>query len=215
MIHQRSPRSRGPFVDLNCAGRSREVLESELFGHEKGAFTDASSAKQGLFELAGGGTIFLDEIGEMDASIQARLLKALEDKTFRRVGGVRDIRADFRLISATNRDLSDEVSAGRFRKDLFYRLNVIRMKVPPLRERLEDIPILAASMLEPMQKELGLNSARLSDRAMNKLMDYAWPGNVRELRNVLERALIVAGNTEVKAEHVSLEGGAVAPSSTG
>jgi DNA-binding NtrC family response regulator len=213
MIHQRSPRSRGPFVDLNCAGLSRELLESELFGHEKGAFTDASMAKQGLFELAGGGTIFLDEIGEMEASIQARLLKALEDKIFRRVGGVRDIRADFRLISATNRDLSDEVSAGRFRKDLFYRLNVIRMKVPALRDRLEDIPILAAAMLEPMLKELGLKGATLSDRAMSKLMDYPWPGNVRELRNVLERALIVAGNTEVKAEHVILEGGAVAPNS--
>jgi two-component system response regulator AtoC len=213
MIHQRSPRSRGPLVDLNCAGLSRELLESELFGHEKGAFTGASTSKQGLFELAGGGTIFLDEIGEMDASIQARLLKALEDKTFRRVGGVRDIRADFRLISATNRDLSDEVAAGRFRKDLFYRLNVIRMKVPPLRERLEDVPILTAAMLEPLVKELGLNKVTLSDRAMTKLMDYAWPGNVRELRNVLERALIVAGNTEVKAEHVILEGGTVTPNS--
>lgn len=211
MIHQRSARSKAPFVDLNCAGLSRELLESELFGHEKGAFTDASAPKPGLFELAGGGTIFLDEIGEMDPAIQARLLKALEDKTFRRVGGVRDIRADFRLISATNRDLNEEVAMGRFRKDLFYRLNVVRIKIPPLRERLEDLPILAEAILGPLQKEVGASAARLSERAMKKLLDYPWPGNVRELRNVLERALIVTGGGEIRAEHLILEGEAVRP----
>jgi two-component system response regulator AtoC len=211
MVHQRSPRAKAPLVELNCAGLSRELLESELFGHEKGAFTDASSSKPGLFELAGSGTIFLDEIGEMDPAIQARLLKALEDKTFRRVGGVRDIRADFRLISATNRDLNEEVAAGRFRKDLFYRLNVIRIKIPPLRERPDDLVILAEAVLGPLQKELGVTKAELSDRALKKMLDYSWPGNVRELRNVLERALIVTGGGEIKAEHLTLEGDAVGP----
>src|SRR6476469_837648 len=138
LIHARSPRARGPFVDLNCAGLSKELLESELFGHERGAFTNAMNTKQGLFEIAGDGTLFLDEIGEMELTVQSRLLKALEDKRFRRVGGTRDIRADFRLIAATNRDLNAEVTAGRFRGDLYYRLNVMKLRMPELRERMED-----------------------------------------------------------------------------
>ena len=133
LIHKRSPRAKAPFVDLNCAGLSKELLESELFGHEKGAFTSATATKAGLFEIAASGTLFLDEIGEMEPSIQARLLKAIEDRTFRRVGGVRDLQADFRLIAATNRTLRDEVAAGNFRKDLYYRLNVVTIRVPPLR----------------------------------------------------------------------------------
>src|SRR5207248_3638231 len=138
LIHNRSPRARSSFVDLNCAGLSKELLESELFGHERGAFTNAMNTKPGLFEIAGDGTLFLDEIGEMELTVQARLLKALEEKRFRRAGGVRDLRADFRLIAATNRDLAAEVAQGRFRNDLYYRLNVVRLRMPPLRDRLED-----------------------------------------------------------------------------
>lgn len=213
IIHDRSLRAKAPFVDLNCAGFSKELFESELFGHERGAFTDAGSAKQGLLEIATGGTVFLDEIGELELPIQARLLKALEEKRFRRVGGVRDIHVDIRLIAATNRNLAEEVETGRFRKDLFYRLNVVRIEIPPLRKRLEDIPILAEEMLGKLSLELRSEATALSDRAMQKLMSYSWPGNVRELRNVLERALLVARGKEIKGEDLLLaEGGA--PSAT-
>src|SRR5437762_7044950 len=172
LIHTRSPRARSPFVDLNCAGLSKELLESELFGHERGAFTNATNTKPGLFEIAGEGTLFLDEIGEMDITIQARLLKALEEKRFRRVGGVRDLNANFRLIVATNRDLSDEVSGGRFRADLYYRLNVVRIRMPPLRERLEDIPILVEVILRPLAKEMSRPVPAVSPRALKKLQSY-------------------------------------------
>ncbi|MDX1583815.1 MAG: sigma-54 dependent transcriptional regulator [Thermoanaerobaculia bacterium] len=205
LIHERSPRAKAPMVDLNCAGLSRELLESELFGHEKGAFTGASSAKQGLFEIATKGTVFLDEIGELDPSIQARLLKALEEKRFRRVGGVRDLQVDFRLIAATNRDLSEEVNEGRFRRDLYYRLNVVRIEIPPLRKRLEDLPIIAEVLIERLSKEIGLRSPKLSSRALDRLQNYSWPGNVRELRNVLERAMLVSGSNEIRVEDLLLE----------
>src|SRR3954447_15489326 len=155
LIHNRSPRAREPFVDLNCAGLSKELLESELFGHERGAFTNAMQTKPGLFEIAGGGTLFLDEIGEMEITVQARLLKALEEKRFRRVGGIRDLRADFRLVVTSNRDLEAEVNAGRFRADLFYRLNVVKLRMPPLRERVEDVPILVQALVPPLSKEIG------------------------------------------------------------
>src|SRR3954465_3647804 len=178
LIHNRSPRARAPFVDLNCAGLSKELLESELFGHERGAFTNAMQTKPGLFEIAGDGTLFLDEIGEMELTVQARLLKALEEKRFRRVGGIRDLRADFRLVAATNRDLLAEVSEGRFRGDLYYRLNVVRIRMPPLRERLEDVPILIQAMLPALAKEIGRSLPKVSGRAMKKLASYAWPGNV-------------------------------------
>jgi two-component system nitrogen regulation response regulator NtrX len=208
LIHSRSPRARAPFVDLNCAGLSKELLESELFGHERGAFTNATNTKPGLFEIAGEGTLFLDEIGEMELTVQARLLKALEEKRFRRVGGTRDIRADFRLIAATNRDLQAEVAAGRFRADLYYRLNVVRLRVPPLRDRLEDLPILVDEILLPLSKELGRRSPAVSPRALKKLAQYPWPGNVRELRNVLERALLTLTGDEIRSEDLSLETGA-------
>ncbi|HXG58150.1 MAG TPA: sigma-54 dependent transcriptional regulator [Thermoanaerobaculia bacterium] len=205
LIHLRSPRARGPFVDLNCAGLSRELLESELFGHEKGSFTGATAAKPGLFEVAASGTVFLDEIGEMDPTIQARLLKAIEDKRFRRVGGVRDLRSDFRLIAATNRNLADEIKAGRFRSDLYYRLNVVRLTLPPLRERTEDIPVLASMILDNVAKDIGRNRPpKLSERALAKLASYGWPGNVRELRNVLERAVLIAGGNEIRADDIHL-----------
>src|SRR5687767_7297404 len=190
LIHNRSPRSGKPFVDLNCAGLSKELLESELFGHERGAFTNATTTKQGLFEIAAEGTLFLDEIGEMDLTVQARLLKAIEEKRFRRVGGTRDISAGFRLVAATNRDLPAEVAAGRFRSDLYYRLNVVRLRLPPLRERMEDVPILIQEILRPLAKELGRPVPKVSPRAIQKLQSFVWPGNVRELRNVLERALL-------------------------
>ena len=207
LIHNRSPRARAPFVDLNCAGLSKELLESELFGHERGAFTNAMNTKQGLFEIAGEGTLFLDEIGEMDITVQARLLKAIEDKRFRRVGGIRDLSANFRLIAATNRDLGDEVKQNHFRADLYYRLNVVRIRMPPLRERLEDLPILVEVMLRPLAKDIGRPIPAVSPRAMKKLESYHWPGNVRELRNVLERALLTLNGKEIRSEDLFLEAG--------
>jgi DNA-binding NtrC family response regulator len=207
LIHNRSPRARAPFVDLNCAGLSKELLESELFGHERGAFTNAMNTKPGLFEIAGEGTLFLDEIGEMELTVQARLLKALEEKKFRRVGGIRDLRSDFRLIAATNRDLGADVSAQRFRGDLYYRLNVVRLRMPPMRERMEDLPILVQEILKPLAKEMARPKAKLSASAMKKLMAYSWPGNVRELRNVLERALLTLHGDEIRSEDLVIEKG--------
>jgi two-component system, NtrC family, response regulator AtoC len=208
LIHNRSMRARAPFVDLNCAGLSKELLESELFGHERGAFTNAMNTKPGLFEIAGDGTLFLDEIGEMEPSVQARLLKAIEEKKFRRVGGVRDLRADFRLIAATNRDLQAEVAAGRFRGDLYYRLNVVRLRMPPLRERREDLAVLVQELLRPLAKELGRTLPRVSPHAQKKLENYPWPGNVRELRNVLERAMLTLQGPEIRNEDLILDTGA-------
>ena len=205
LIHNRSQRARAPFVDLNCAGLSKELLESELFGHERGAFTNATNTKPGLFEIAGDGTLFLDEIGEMELTVQARLLKALEEKRFRRVGGIRDLKADFRLVAATNRDLVAEVAEGRFRNDLYYRLNVVRLRMPALRERLEDLPILVQEILRPLAKEMGRAVPKVSPRAMRKLESYAWPGNVRELRNVLERGMLTLSADELRSEDLSLE----------
>jgi DNA-binding NtrC family response regulator len=207
LIHNRSPRARGPFVDLNCAGLSKELLESELFGHERGAFTNAMNTKQGLFEIAADGTLFLDEIGEMDVTVQARLLKAIEDKRFRRVGGIRDLTTNFRLLAATNRDLGQEVAAGRFRADLYYRLNVVRVRMPLLRERLEDLPLLVDVLLRPLAKEMGRPMPSVSSGAMKKLASYPWPGNVRELRNVLERAMLTMTGKEIRSEDLLLESG--------
>jgi DNA-binding NtrC family response regulator len=205
LLHNRSARARAPFVDLNCAGLSKELLESELFGHERGAFTNAMNTKPGLFEIAAEGTLFLDEIGEMELTVQARLLKALEEKRFRRVGGLRDLRADFRLLAATNRNLSEEVTAGRFRADLYYRLNVVKLRMPPLRERLEDLPILVEEVLRPLAKDMGRTVPKISPHAMKKLESYGWPGNVRELRNVLERALLTLSGDEIRNQDLTLE----------
>ncbi|HSY51530.1 MAG TPA: sigma-54 dependent transcriptional regulator [Thermoanaerobaculia bacterium] len=205
LIHNRSPRARAPFVDLNCAGLSKELLESELFGHERGAFTNAMNTKQGLFEIASDGTLFLDEIGDMDVTVQARLLKAIEEKRFRRVGGVRDLTTNFRLIAATNRDLGKDVAAGRFRGDLYYRLNVVRVRMPLLRERPEDIPLLVEVILRPLAKEMGRSAPPVSARALKRLAAYPWPGNVRELRNVLERAMLTMTGKEIRSEDLLLE----------
>jgi DNA-binding NtrC family response regulator len=195
LIHNRSPRARNPFVDLNCAGLSKELLESELFGHERGSFTNATNAKQGLFELAANGTLFLDEIGDLELQLQARLLKAVEEKRFRRVGGVRDLRVDFRLIAATNRNLGEEVTAGRFRADLFYRLNVVNIQMAALRERIEDLPMIADELLRTLAKEMGRPVPTISRHALKKLSAYSWPGNIRELRHTMQRlAVLTAGS---------------------
>jgi two-component system response regulator PilR (NtrC family) len=186
-IHFNSERRDQPFVPVNCGAIPETLLESELFGHEKGAFTGASGQKAGLFEVANNGTIFLDEIGELPASMQVKLLRVLQEREFRRVGGTKDIAVDVRLIAATNKDLAIETKEGRFREDLYYRLNVIHIPLPPLRERPEDIPLLISHFY---QSHAG-HDVRVSDAALRLLLDYPWPGNIRELHNVLERCLIL------------------------
>jgi two-component system, NtrC family, response regulator AtoC len=195
IIHKKSRRSEGPFIVINCAALQENLLENELFGHEKGAFTGASSFKHGLFELAEGGTFFIDEISEMNPNIQAKLLRVIELGEFRRVGGNRQIRVDVRVLAATNRNLEEEVKKGRFREDLFYRLNVVTLSLPPLRERKEDIPMLVDYFLRTQGMEGGWGKAISAD-ALGSLKNYDWPGNIRELANVLERAVILStGNT--------------------
>jgi len=197
-LHQRSTRSAAPFVELNCAGLSKELTESELFGHEKGAFTGATSRKLGLLEAADGGTIFLDEIGEMELAVQAKLLKVLEQGRFRRVGGLAEIGVDVRIIAASHRDLEIAAAEGRFRADLYYRLNVFTIRVPPLRERRDEVIALAQRFLDAERR-----GHRLSEEAIELLEGYGWPGNVRELKNVIERAAILAADGEVvTAEHL-------------
>ena len=196
-LHQHSTRAAGPFIDLNCSAIPEQLLESMLFGHEKGAFTDAKSFKKGLFDLADGGTLFLDEIGEMAPTLQSKLLRVLEARTFRRVGGHADIRVDVRVVAATHRDLQKEVAAGRVREDLYFRLNVVVVDMPPLRERLEDLAPLASHFLERFCAELGRPPVTIHDGALRALSGYAWPGNVRELRNILERVLLLEVEGEV------------------
>jgi two-component system response regulator PilR (NtrC family) len=187
--HYLSPRKDKPFLTVNCGAIPRELMESELFGHKKGAFTGAYQHKKGLFEMADQGTIFLDEIGELDTSIQVKLLRAIQDKTFKAVGGLEDVLVDVRVIAATNLNLEEAVAQGRFREDLYYRLNVIRLRMPPLRERKDDIPILAQHFLEVYAKELGKPIKKISSEAELKLLAYDYPGNVRELENIIERAV--------------------------
>jgi DNA-binding NtrC family response regulator len=189
-IHQRSPRSQGPFLAINCSGFQDQLLESELFGHEKGAFTGAVGLKQGLFEVAERGTLFLDEVAEMSPAMQAKLLQVLDSREFRRVGGTRLHRADVRVVAATNKSMQGEVDSGRFREDLYYRLNVVNILVPPLRERREDIPILVEYFLTRFQASEGVRKT-LSPDALQSLVEYPWPGNVRELSNIIERLVIL------------------------
>ncbi len=191
-LHAAGPRAQEPLVDLNCAGLARDFLETELFGHEKGAFTGAAAQKRGLLEVAHRGTVFLDEIGELHPEVQPKILKALEEKRFRRLGGVRDQAVDIRLIAATHRDLAAMVAAGAFRSDLYFRINTLPLQVPPLRERAEDIPLLARHLVTRLGRDLGGSCPHLSDDALRELSLYHWPGNVRELRNVLERAILLA-----------------------
>jgi len=201
-LHANSPRRKHPFLDLNCAGLDREFLDTELFGHEKGAFTSAVAAKPGLLETAHQGTVFLDEIGDVDLQVQPKLLKVLETGRFRRLGEVRDRYADVRLISATHRNLSQAVQAGRFRSDLFYRINIIIVEVPPLRSRPEDIPYLALRLLDSLAPPRDGVAMRLDDSATQALQEYSWPGNIRELRNVLQRALLVTESRVITAREL-------------
>jgi len=207
-IHDQTPgRGEEAFVELNCAALSEGLLESELFGHERGAFTDAKASKRGLLELAAGGSLFLDEIGELGPHLQAKLLRALETTTFRRVGGTRDLSADVRIIAATNRDLDEEVRAGRFRLDLFHRPDVFHLTLPPLRQRPEDIPRLSRWLLERIAQRLLKPAPTLSAEALRILAAYDYPGNVRELRNVLERALILETSGAITPESLLLGSG--------
>ena len=207
LIHRLSPRAAAPFVDVNCAGLSATFLDSELFGHEKGAFTDAKEMKQGLFEIADRGSLFLDEVAELAPELQPKVLKALEEKSFRRLGGTREIQVDVRLIAATNRDIGEAVRSGRFREDLYYRLNVIPLHLPPLRERArEDRLALLRRLFADLHAELRESPSELSSEALERLLGYGWPGNIREMRNVLERALIVSrGAKELGPQHFPVE----------
>lgn len=199
-IHDSSDRSDGPFFGINCASVSPELAESELFGHESGAFTGARARKRGLLELAEGGTLFLNEVGELSLPLQAKLLTFLDTKAFTRVGGEKNISVNARLIAATNRELEDEVETGRFRRDLFYRLNVISIRIPPLRDRREDIPVLVENLISQLQSDIRLPAPpSFEPDAMDTLKSYDWPGNVRELRNRLERALILSAGNPISA----------------
>ncbi len=190
-IHYQSARQNRPLIEVNCAAIPEELIESELFGHEKGAFTGAVGRKPGRFDLANGGTLFLDEIGDMSLKTQAKVLRILEEQRFERVGGSKTISVDVRIIAATNKNLKKEIEKGRFREDLFYRLNVIPIRVPALRERLEDIPLLVEDFLEDLARESGLGRKKITEDAISILQQYHWPGNVRELRNLIERLVIL------------------------
>jgi DNA-binding NtrC family response regulator len=197
-LHRLSARSRGPFIDINCGAIQETLLESEMFGYEKGAFTNADATKLGLFELADGGTLFLDEIGELSLRLQVKLLRVLETKSFFRVGGTKQVKVDIRLVAATNKNLAEELEANRFRADLLYRINTVTVEIPPLRARTDDIPLLVNFFLNGSGRELG-------EDALECLCHYAWPGNVRELRNVMERALVICPHNKISADSLPQE----------
>jgi len=199
-IHELSNRSKGPFIKVHCAALTASLLESELFGHEKGSFTGAVKEKKGRFELADGGTIFLDEIGEIDAQTQVKLLRVLQERQFERVGGEKSITVDVRIVCATNRDLPKEIEKGNFREDLYYRLNVVHLDVPPLRERKDDIPLLMTSFLQQFNSENGRSIEAFSNQAKRALLGYEWPGNIRELRNCIESAVVLARTSIIEVE---------------
>jgi len=204
-IHYSSKRAPRPLIKINCSAIPENLLESELFGYEKGAFTDAKATKKGLFELASGGTIFLDEIGDMNQYLQSKLLRVLETQSFMRVGGSREIHVDLRFIAASNKNLVEMVSEGKFRKDLYYRLKVMVLDIPPLRERKEDILPLVNLYIEESSKELGKNIKGISEDAKTLLLNYSWPGNVRELKNVIERAMILSTTEVISPETLPIE----------
>jgi len=204
-IHAHSARADQPFLEINCSALPENLVESELFGHERGAYTDARSRKRGLAELADGGTLFLDEVGDMPAATQAKVLRFLEDSRFKRVGGTTDIKVDARVIAATNHDLDKMVETGTFRSDLFFRLKVVPIHIPPLRERRDDIAPLALFFIEQLSQDLKREPATLTESALRLLEGYAWPGNVRELKNVLERVLILEEVGEIRAEDIPVE----------
>jgi DNA-binding NtrC family response regulator len=204
-IHYRSKRANKPLMKINCSAIPENLLETELFGYEKGAFTDAKGTKKGLFELANGGTVFLDEIAEMQSYLQTKLLRVLESQSFMRVGGEKEISVDVRIIAATNKDLSALVNAGQFRKDLYYRLKVMVIEMPPMRERGEDILLLANLFIEENNKELGKNVTGISEATLGYLLNYRWPGNVRELKNIIERAMILTNGSQILPDHLPIE----------
>jgi DNA-binding NtrC family response regulator len=214
-LHNRSSRKQRPFVAVNCAAISRELVESELFGHEKGAFTGADARRQGRFEVADGGTIFLDEIGDMPGETQAKVLRVLQERSFERVGGTRPIQVDVRVVAATHRDLEQEVERGGFREDLYYRLKVVELELPPLRQRSEDVPALALRFLEQVNERLSREKQRLSEAALARLVRHAWPGNVRELRNVIEQAAVLSGGSLIEEEDLHLAGSSVVAPESG
>ena len=203
-IHASGPRSGRPFIDVNCTALPATLMEAELFGYERGAFTDAKESKLGLFEAAEGGFIFLDEVGDIELALQGKLLRAIEDRTVRRVGGIRDRKIDVRILAATNRDLQKDVQGERFRKDLYFRLAVILLRLPPLRERADDVLILAEHFLKQYAAKYGRDVRRISAEAQALLRAYPWPGNVRELSHVMERAILWSHEAELGAEHLSL-----------
>lgn len=205
LLHRHSRRATGPFVAINCAAIPGELIESELFGHSKGAFTGAIEAKRGKFELADGGTLFLDEVGDMSLLTQAKVLRVLQEASFTRLGGSQEIRVDVRVIAATNKDLEGEIAAGRFRQDLFFRLNVIPLRVPALAERPEDVPLLLETFMRKLGTRMGVRPKRFSPQALEALATYSWPGNVRELRNLVERLLIMVPGGEVTPEDLPLK----------
>jgi two-component system response regulator AtoC len=208
VLHYASDRGARPFMNITCSALPETLLESELFGHERGAFTDARQQKRGLFETADGGTVFLDEIGEMVPGLQAKLLRFLEEKTFKRVGGSTDIRVDVRVVAATNRNLEDEVKRGRFREDLYYRLNVLPIALPPLRARADDIPRLVNYFVDNFNAEFRKKVRRVVPETMKRLQAYGWPGNIRELRNAIERAMLLTDAEELTDADFPLGGGA-------
>ena len=200
MIHEKSARASGPIIEVNCAAIPSELIESELFGHEKGSFTSAIAQRKGKFELADGGTLFLDEIGDMSASAQAKVLRALQENRITRVGGDKDIQVNVRVVAATNKDLRKEIEAGNFREDLYHRLSVIPIHVPALKDRLEDIPLLAEHFIQLVCNEQGIAPKKISDKAVKELQKLPWTGNVRELRNVIERLVILSDKEITEAE---------------
>jgi DNA-binding NtrC family response regulator len=208
-IHTHSPRAGAPFVPVNCTALTESLLESELFGHAKGAFTGAIASKRGLFEMANGGTLFLDEIGDMGPKMQAQLLRTLQDGEVRPVGAAEPIRVDVRLVCATNKDLEDEVKAGRFREDLYFRINVVTVRLPPLRDRREDIPVLVGHFLHKLALRERRQPAAMSPEALKLLTGYGWPGNVRELENAIERAVAVAKGNVILPSDLPPEVGGV------
>jgi DNA-binding NtrC family response regulator len=202
-IHAASPRAKAPFIRLHCAALSESLLESELFGHERGAFTGAFSRREGRFKQADGGTLFLDEIGDVPAAVQVKLLRFLQERTFERVGGNETQRVDVRVIAATNRDLGAEIKKGTFREDLFYRLNVVAVELPPLRDRRADVPALASFFLGRYASENGKTIETFADDALAALLEYRWPGNVRELENVVERAVVLWDGHRIEKKHLA------------
>ncbi|PMP72150.1 MAG: Fis family transcriptional regulator [Thermodesulfovibrio aggregans] len=201
-IHLNSLRKSGPFLAINCGAFTEELLSNELFGHEKGAFTGATTLKKGLIEMASSGTLFLDEITEMSPTMQAKFLRVIQEKEFLRLGGTQPISVDVRFIAATNRDIRDEVKKGKFREDLYYRLNVVNLEIPPLRERKDDIPLLVAYFLKKYSSIMKKEVFKISEEALNLLINYDYPGNIRELENIIERAVVICNSSQVEVEHL-------------